>query len=187
MHRKFFLAWLIKPLESVFEKHALFHHGYYYRIFIDEPVPKGTDRGFRLKPLEGFLESLPIAAILAIFSWQGAVIFPIVVIMHHLIWNAIHLEMHKPEKRFFHNWPIYKYLGQHHYLHHKYPGTNFNVVLPMADWVLGTNRNVTRADWKGLYKAGLLNRMRGLGKISDLDTGDPLPVSEKVLAHSGRR
>ena len=63
----------------------------------------------------------------------------IVVCLHHFIWNQIHMEMHKPEKRFFSHWSTYKFLARYHYLHHRYPNKNFNVVLPLADYVLGTH------------------------------------------------
>jgi sterol desaturase/sphingolipid hydroxylase (fatty acid hydroxylase superfamily) len=64
--------------------------------------------------------------------------------------------MHKPERRFFSEWPIYKFLARHHYLHHKYPNKNFNVVLPLADYVLGTSIRATRSDLNGMYRSGLL-------------------------------
>ena len=105
---------------KMFEHHAILHHGQYSKVFDDKPVAVGEDR-HRLSIREGFLEVLPIAALLAVISLEGAIILEIVVCMHHVIWNKIHLEMHKPEKRFFRDWAVYKFLGRHHYLHHKHP------------------------------------------------------------------
>ncbi len=156
MHKNSPLSKFIPNLSKVFEHHAVLHHGYYYDIFEDEPVAPGKDKGLRLNQFEGFLEALPIAAIIAIFSVQGAVIFFIVVALHHFFWNKIHVEMHKPEKRFFSEWPLYKFLARHHYLHHRYRDKNFNVVLPIADYVLGTNAPATPADLEAMRQLKIL-------------------------------
>jgi sterol desaturase/sphingolipid hydroxylase (fatty acid hydroxylase superfamily) len=66
------------------------------------------------------------------------------------------MEMHKPEKRFFSHWSVYKFLARHHYLHHRYQNKNFNVVLPLADYVLGTSVRASRADLQGMYRSRLL-------------------------------
>jgi hypothetical protein len=100
------------------------------------------------------LRAIPIALLIGIISWQGAIIFVLVVGMHHQIWNMIHLEMHKPEQRFFSSWPIYKFLAQHHCLHHIHPNKNFNVVFPLADYILGTNVQITAADIESMNKMG---------------------------------
>jgi sterol desaturase/sphingolipid hydroxylase (fatty acid hydroxylase superfamily) len=54
--------------------------------------------------------------------------------------------MHKPEERVFKNWSAYKFLAEYHWLHHRYPNKNFNVVLPFADYVLGTCARPKQAD-----------------------------------------
>ena len=70
----------------------------------------GQDRHLRLSMKEGFLEALPISVLMTTISWQGAMTLLIVVCLHHFIWNQIHMEMHKPEKRFFSHWAPYKFL-----------------------------------------------------------------------------
>jgi sterol desaturase/sphingolipid hydroxylase (fatty acid hydroxylase superfamily) len=47
-------------------------------------------------------------------------------------------------------------LARHHYLHHRYPNKNFNVVFPLADYVLGTNARANEADLAGMRAEGLL-------------------------------
>lgn len=96
------------------------------------------------------MKALPFAAVIAIFSWQCALIFVGVVVFHHWAWNKIHLEMHKPEQRGFSKWPIYKFLARYHWMHHKYPDKNFNVVFPFADYVLGTHAWATAEDRQGM-------------------------------------
>ena len=185
MHRKTFLAEFIAPLKRIFKSHAIMHHGQYHKIYADEPVPIGEDRGIRLNVVEGMIEALPFSAVIAIFSIPCAIMFPFVAAMHHRLWNLIHLEMHKPEQRFFSKWPIYRHLARHHYLHHKFPGKNFNVVLPIADYITGTIRPVKRSDWKGLYEAGLLSmRQTPLPQHEDRTF---TRMQEKQLQEAGQR
>lgn len=156
MHRKNFLSSRFQAFKKMFEHHAIIHHVHYHKDFSDEPVAPGKDRHIRLSIKEGFLEALPISALIALVSWQGAIVFEIVVCLHHFLWNKIHIEMHKPEKRYFSNWSAYKFLARHHYLHHIYPDKNFNVVFPLADYVLGTNVHATNADLQGMSLLGIL-------------------------------
>jgi len=138
MHRRNYFSDRSPKYKRVFEAHAIKHHGHYSKIFSDEPVPEGEDEEIRLTVHKAPMKSIPAAALIALFSWQGAMIFVAVITFHHWAWNKIHLEMHKPEKRGFSNWPIYKFLAEYHWLHHRYPNKNFNVVFPFADYVLGT-------------------------------------------------
>ncbi len=163
MHRK---SWLCRfpVIKKVFDHHAILHHGQYHKQFRDEPVPRGTERGLKLSVREGFFEALPVAALISIFSWPCAVTFVAVVCLHHKLWNLIHLEMHKPEQRFFADYPIFKYLARHHCLHHMHGNTNHNVVLPLADYVLGTVRKPSWSDLRALHHMGLGNRKPTVSK-----------------------
>jgi hypothetical protein len=156
MHRKNMLSGRLPAFKKVFEHHAILHHRHYHKIFHDEPVPHGQDRHLRLSMKEGFLEALPISVLMTTISWQGAMTFVMVVCLHHCIWNQIHMEMHKPEQRFFSHWSAYKFLARYHYLHHRYPHRNFNVVFPLADYVLGTNIRASQADVEEMSRLGLL-------------------------------
>lgn len=156
MHRKSFLSRRLLPFNKMFEHHAILHHSQYSKVFRDRPGAPGDDRHLRLSVREGFLEALPIAALLAAFSLEAAIILEIVVCSHHFIWGRIHVEMHKPERRFFSDWAVYKCLARHHYLHHKHPDKNFNVVLPFADYVLGTNIRASHSDLNEMSRLKLL-------------------------------
>jgi hypothetical protein len=59
MHRKGFLTQRFAALETAFQRHAVLHHGQYSKVFHDQPVDYGTDRGIQLSMREGFIESLP--------------------------------------------------------------------------------------------------------------------------------
>lgn len=157
MHRRPKLVFLrnLASRKKIFSSHAGEHHRQYRKSFHDDPVPHGEDRGIRLNISEGLVESLPASLLLAIFSTTGALVFPVVVCLHHLLWNLIHMEMHKPEGRFFSKWPIYKSLARHHYLHHRYPDKNFNVALLAGDFLFGTMAKASDADWQAMKEEGL--------------------------------
>src|SRR6185437_9458688 len=142
--------------QRTFEAHAILHHGHYSKIFSDEPVPPGEDKEIRLTVRKAPIKALPFAMVISFFSWIGALSFIAVVTFHHWAWNKIHLEMHKPENRGFSHWGIYKFLARYHWLHHRYPNKNFNVVFPFADFVLGTAARADQADRAALQQLGWL-------------------------------
>jgi sterol desaturase/sphingolipid hydroxylase (fatty acid hydroxylase superfamily) len=53
-------------------------------------------------------------------------------------WWLVHHEMHRNKGRFFASTAIFRYLERRHQLHHLYPNSNYNVVLPLWDWIFGT-------------------------------------------------
>ena len=158
MHRRNFLSAHTASFKRVFEAHALVHHKHYAEIFSDEPVARGEDKEIRLTVRKAPIKAIPIAALIALVSWQGAAVFVAAMIFHHWAWNKIHLEMHKPEQRVFSTWPVYKFLARYHCLHHRYPDKNFNVVFPLADYVLGTSVRANEGDLKISPAMGIMNQ-----------------------------
>jgi len=157
MHRppRYFLLHRLSLRKKIFKSHAVEHHRQYREHFHDHPVPPGEDRGIRLNLLEGLLQALPVSALLWSVSTIGAWMFPLVVCLHHLIWNQIHLEMHKPEGRFFAKWAAYRYVARHHFLHHRHPDKNFNVAFPVGDWLFDTVAVVNAADRRAMEEEGI--------------------------------
>jgi hypothetical protein len=155
MHRKNFLSVRRPSFHRVFAAHALVHHKHYMSIFSDEPVARGEDREIQLTVRKAPIKALPFAAIIALVSWQGAAAFVAVMVFHHWAWNKIHLEMHKPEQRIFSTWPVYKFLARYHCLHHRHMDKNFNVVFPLADYVLGTHARANAGDLKYMQQWNL--------------------------------
>lgn len=146
MHRRNFLSKRSAKYKRVFEAHAIFHHGTYSKVFSDEPVPKGEDEEIQLTVRKAPIKAFPFALLMSLVYWPAGLIFIGVVVYHHWVWNKIHLEMHKPEDKFFSKWPLYKFVWRYHWLHHKYPEKNFNVVFPIFDFVLGTLAKPTAKD-----------------------------------------
>lgn len=59
-------------------------------------------------------------------------------ILYYATYEYMHWCMHLPKaRRIEKSWVFYR-LNGHHLLHHRYMGKNFNVVLPLADLLLGT-------------------------------------------------
>jgi hypothetical protein len=135
MHRPGFIN---KISPGTYYEHTKLHHGRYYKVFDYEPDPIGRITNIMFKLGTSILTIMPIALIISLLSVQFAIILSIIGFLDIVIWNTIHEEMHIPNNRFFSNWRIYKYLREHHRLHHKHPGKNFNVVIPLMDYIIGT-------------------------------------------------
>lgn len=126
-----------------FQAHAVVHH----QVF-------KADKTYHLHD-EKDKETIPMA------WWNGAVLILIGVIPFVLIslamgqwglalggflaftwyycfYEYIHWCMHLPKARRVEKPWWFRKLNGHHLLHHRYMHKNFNVVLPVADWALGT-------------------------------------------------
>jgi len=57
---------------------------------------------------------------------------------YYIAYEYTHWCMHLPKSRRIEFWWAFRKLNGHHLLHHRFPSKNFNVVLPMADWLFGT-------------------------------------------------
>src|SRR5258707_7584117 len=118
MHTKTFLSAHTASFKRVFEPQALVHHKHYAEIFSDEPVARGEDKEIRLTVRKAPIKAIPIAALIALVSWQGAAVFVAAMIFHPWAWKKIHLGMHKPSQRVFSTWRVYnfpaRYYGRHH-------------------------------------------------------------------------
>ena len=152
MHRK---SPIDRWFPRVFESHALNHHHRFYKRFNHEPDEVGRKENITLEFLPSAPLALLLAGIAACFSWRGGLMLVAAVLAHHLTWNLIHQEMHDPKLRFFAKWPIYKLVARYHWMHHKHPGHNFNVVLPLADFVWGTHVRPSEKDRVAMAEVGL--------------------------------
>lgn len=74
--------------------------------------------------------ALPVVPFLVTF---GAVVFA-----YYLAYEGFHYLMHKPGIPWIERSAPFRFLEHHHRLHHVHMGTNFNVVLPLADLWFGT-------------------------------------------------
>lgn len=175
----------IERFKRTFEAHAIVHHGQHYSsTFVDEPVAPGEDKEIRLTVRKAPIKALPVALLIAFVSWPGAVIFVAVVTLHHWVWNKIHLEMHKPEHRGFSKWRAYQFLARYHWLHHRHPNKNFNVVFPLADYIFGTNIRANEAELEEMHELGLGSKRSNTATAAQTLSGDrkakcaPVPLKK---------
>lgn len=96
-----------------------------------------------------------MSAGVACFSFIAAGMFPLVVCLHHLSWNQIHLEMHKPEGWSFSKWAAYRSVARHHFLHQRHPDKAFHIAFPLGDWNCHTVAIVADEDRKAIEKEGI--------------------------------
>lgn len=152
MHRQ---GWLHRWSPKVYDRHAILHHRTYFKVFNDEPDEFGRNVNIEFE----FLPSGPIALVMAAAVWPlshaSSWMVLAAVTAHHLIWNLIHAEMHNPRGRFFSEWPLYRILARYHWMHHRYPGKNYNVVVPLADFVWGTFLMASARDISQMEQIGL--------------------------------
>ena len=150
MHQKLlpaFMYRLIPPFENAFLEHSTLHHDTYFKQFNYEPNPVGRNLNMYIQPMTtigGLLACLPFMILFALYvSFIPPLIFFIVFMLHNFMWNIIHPEMHQPRHPFWSRWAIYKFLARHHYLHHTLHGQHIhrhnNIILPIADFILGQN------------------------------------------------
>lgn len=60
------------------------------------------------------------------------------IFVYYLAYEGFHYLMHKPSIGWIERSRLFRAMDRHHRLHHAHMGTNFNVVLPLADLLFGT-------------------------------------------------
>lgn len=142
---------------KTYEQHHFEHHGKYYRQFNYEPDPYGRSLGLVISyKYFSYFFLAPLLLLGVVYSWWFSVGIIIAILLHHLIWNNFHVEMHDPKKRFFSEWWYYKSLCRYHYLHHRHVNKNFNVVYPFCDLLFGTLAQPTHAELEEMRSLGYL-------------------------------
>ncbi|MCF4969119.1 sterol desaturase family protein [Nostoc sp. CMAA1605] len=163
MHKKVLSEWFYKKYPNVFkevyEGHAIRHHGIWYRQFDFEPHPEGSDDNIRFRAVEiitALVLFLPIDLLFWMISPLAGVTFVVMLLIHAFTWNTIHTQMHQPSDTFFADWGVFRWLATHHYLHHQFTNKNYNIVFPLADYILGTKIKPRMRDLRELLRLGYL-------------------------------
>jgi hypothetical protein len=137
MHKP--LGWFRYP----FRAHAVIHHQIFkadhtYHL-IDEKdkvtIPMAWWNGPALILL-GSIPSITLSAITGV--WGLAAGASILFVGYYIVYEYIHWCMHLPKKRRIEKPWLFQRLNGHHLLHHRYMHKNYNVVLPLADFCMGT-------------------------------------------------
>lgn len=138
LHRRFW------PFEVIYDKHTPMHH----MIYVEEDMALRSKKEFRLVliPAAGVLGIVLAAAPLAIglsHFWSGAAgwLFLMTASLYMVSYEVMHLCYHAPKDSFIGRRHIVQVLRAHHAKHHdpRYMQRyNFNVTLPLFDWLMGT-------------------------------------------------
>lgn len=133
-------------LRAMYERHALRHHRYFTREDIE--VSGAHDlHAVLFPPLLLFFfaaVALGLAALLALLLGRAAgLLFFALALAYYLAYEVLHLLAHWPQQGVLARSALLRRLLEHHRLHHA-PALmargNFNIVLPLADWLFGTLR-----------------------------------------------
>jgi hypothetical protein len=138
LHRR---SW---PLEELFWRHTPEHHV----IFVRDDMAMRSRREFRLVliPFYGilaiFVTSLPITTALWLFASHNLALLWVAATMGYTVaYEWLHLSYHLPAESRLGRSRVIGVLRRHHATHHTpelMQRWNFNVTVPLADWVLGT-------------------------------------------------
>lgn len=125
-----------------FHAHALVHHGIFradhtYHLRREEDKEKVTFAWWNAPGL--FLLHLPpLLGLAHFFGWSvwggGAA----ALLSYYVLYEYLHFCMHVPRDRRLERMWLFRWLNAHHHLHHQYAFKNLNVVVPLADWLLGS-------------------------------------------------
>ncbi len=123
--------------------HALTHH----RIFkadhtyhlIEEKTKHTIPMAWWNGPILILISGIPFDLVgWYMRTWTVPVTAAVVIGLYYGTYEYIHWCMHLPRERNVERTGIFFRLNGHHLLHHRYMNRNFNVVLPLADFFLGT-------------------------------------------------
>jgi hypothetical protein len=138
LHRR---SW---PLDILFWRHTPEHHV----IFVRDDMAMRATREFRLVliPFYGilaiFVTTLPITAALWFLVSHNVALLWVASTMGYVVaYEWLHLAYHLPESNPIGRSGLIRRLRRHHALHHTpelMQRWNFNVTVPLADWLLGT-------------------------------------------------
>ncbi len=126
-----------------YEAHAVVHH-HIFKADETYHLQKEEDKHTIRMAIWNILVLLPIASapwlLVSYFVGDYSIVVKvaIVILLYYFAYEYVHWCMHLPKKRKLEMLWIFRFLNTHHLLHHRYMQTNFNVVLPIADIILGT-------------------------------------------------
>jgi hypothetical protein len=138
------------PLEVIYDKHTPMHH----MVYIEEDMALRSTKEFRLVliPAAGVLGIVLLAAPAAtaigrLWSAPAGWLFLVTASLYMASYEVLHLCYHAPSESFIGRLAFIKVMRAHHAKHHDprfMQKWNFNVTVPLFDWVMGTTAPKTR-------------------------------------------
>lgn len=135
-----------KLIHATFHAHAIVHHQLYKGDnTYDTPSPQDPEGKhimmdwfalpiFILTHLPLLLFGQWVTGIPSVWGGVAAIAF------YYAGYETLHYFMHVPRNRWIERTRVFRFLKEHHRLHHKYMQKNLNVFIPLADLVLRTLR-----------------------------------------------
>lgn len=140
---KYFMHRPVGKFDYAFKAHAIIHHQTFkadhtYHL-IEEKDKHTIPMAWWNGPVLVACCILPFVILCAFIGhWWMLLGAGVTFAAYYGVYEYMHWCMHLPKKRSIERSGIFFRLNGHHLLHHRYMHKNFNVVLPLADLLLGT-------------------------------------------------
>lgn len=136
MHRPFFYYGYLHTTSH----HATFGHDETYHALNEEMLEHGTSftwREYLMFPIFTTALYLPVQLLTGKPVYAGALL---AVLLGLLAFDLLHSRFHVPQDSWFQRTRVFRFLKEHHRLHHENHESNLNVTLPLADLCFRTLR-----------------------------------------------
>lgn len=138
---RYFMHTKRSPVQWMFDGHTLIHHQIYKgENFLARGPGRPPHVTLRRTTFPGIL--LGHIPVFLLFQWLtglptfwGAVAG---LTLYYAGYEYTHYLMHVPRGHMLERFRAFLFLREHHRLHHRYMQRNFNVLFPLADYLLGT-------------------------------------------------
>jgi sterol desaturase/sphingolipid hydroxylase (fatty acid hydroxylase superfamily) len=141
-HMKFAKRMRSEFLRQLCFNHMALHHKKGYEHEPDEDGGYDSDHHEDDKrwqiSLAGLIPNVIFCALLWLVDPISSVTLFVVGTVYGIVWWEVHNEMHRRQGRAISRTAWFRYIEGRHRLHHKYPNTNYNLILPLCDWLFGT-------------------------------------------------
>lgn len=134
----------VPPMQVIYDKHTPMHH----MIYVEEDMALRSTKEFRLVliPAAGVLGIVLAAAPMAIavgrlWSASAGWLFLVTASLYMVTYEVLHLCYHAPSDSFIGRLAFIKVMRAHHARHHDprlMQKWNFNVTVPLFDWIMRT-------------------------------------------------
>jgi hypothetical protein len=141
LHRR--SRWLA-PLQEIYDKHTPMHH----MVYVEEDMALRSTKEFRLVLIPaagvlGIVLATTPAALGVGHLWSACAgwLFLVTASLYMVSYEVLHLCYHAPSQSLIGRLAVLRVLRAHHARHHDprlMQAWNFNVTVPLCDWLLGT-------------------------------------------------
>ncbi|MBX3234336.1 MAG: sterol desaturase family protein [Labilithrix sp.] len=140
------------PVEVIYDRHTPMHH----MVYVEEDMALRSVREFRLvlipaAGVAGIVAAAAPAAFVVAHFWSAAAgwLFLLSASLFMVSYEVLHLCYHAPKDSFIGRLRLIARLRAHHARHHDprvMQRYNFNVTVPLFDWIMGTMAPKRQAD-----------------------------------------